>query len=134
MARTRYQPMMTRFVSPYYFPSHAKTNYRATTEHPAVNIVRKESAYTIDLALPGLTKEQIRIDVADNQLTVSAQQTPAPDQAKFVRKEFDYTNFKRTFRLHQNANTEAMTASFENGILTITIPDLKPEVKSIEIV
>jgi len=100
---------------------------------PSANILRNESAYVIEMAVPGLGKEDIKIEVINNELVVSAVEATQESKTNFVRHEFDYKKFKRTFRLHKNANADAMTASFNQGILTIVVPDREPETRKIEI-
>jgi HSP20 family protein len=104
-----------------------------TTKSPSANIRREEAAYVIELAVPGLGKENIQIEVNNDQLIVSAKDVKDETNPNFVRREFDNTGFKRTFRLHKNADTEAMQASFNQGLLTIVVPDREPETRKIEI-
>jgi HSP20 family protein len=116
------------------FPTYPfRTQPAVSTTLPAANILRKEGAYVIELAVPGLAKEQIRIEMEQDQLIVSADKTESQNSGKVVRQEFGLEGFKRTFRLHKNANTGAMTATFSQGILTIVIPDKEPETRKIEI-
>jgi HSP20 family protein len=103
------------------------------SQFPSTNIIRTESGYVIELAVPGLTKEQLSINIENEQLTVAAHASTETPKENMVRNEFDYTNFKRVFRLHKNANAGAMTATMSNGVLTISIPDLEPEVRNISI-
>jgi len=130
---SRFQPSVGRFVAPrhphFYTPTQAST----TTKAPHANIMREEAAYVIQLAVPGLGKDDIRIEVNNNELVVSAVEVKNENNPNFVRREFDYAGFKRTFRLHRNANTEALSASFNQGILTIVVPDREPETRKIEI-
>ena len=122
------------FINPFFpgFP-YESTKGSAVTERPLANIQREENAYKILLALPGVTKEQIKIEFKDDQLIVTGSASGDAEAPKFVRKEFDYAGFRRTFRLHKDADTTAMTASFDQGILSITIPDKTPVTTKIEI-
>jgi HSP20 family protein len=125
-------------VTPGMPRTYSREYRKPVSQFPATNIIRTETGYVIELAVPGLAKEQLSIHIENEQLTVSANvntDTPATDlpKEKVVRNEFDYTNFKRVFRLHKNANAAAMTAAMNNGVLTITIPDSEPEVRSITI-
>jgi HSP20 family protein len=132
--RAGYRAPVYGFVNPNFTPF---TNEAEKTTRngslPAANILREEGAYKIQLALPGLAKEQIKLELNEDQLVVSGPVATEETKPKFVRHEFDYTGFKRTFRLHKNANISAMTAVFENGILTIVIPDAQPEIIKINI-
>jgi HSP20 family molecular chaperone IbpA len=123
--RTRFQAPMGGFVNPYFTQStNDATRRNPVANRPAANIIREESAFKIQLAVPGVSKDQIKIEFREGQLIISGTPTEAADKPKFVREEFDYTGFKRTFRLHKNADTEATHASFDQGLLTIVIPDL----------
>ena len=133
-SRARIQPMRSAFIAPsvYNVPFTAFKEFKVT--NPAANIIRKEGAHEIQLAVPGFSKDKIRIEVIEDQLVVSAT-VENQDSAKpnFIRQDFNYAGFRRTFRLHRNANTAELKASFDQGILTIVIPDKKPESVKINI-
>ena len=116
-ARTRFNAPVGGFVNPYSprFTNESTMKY-PVANRPAANIIREENGFKIELAVPGLAKDQIKIEL------------------KFVREEFDYTGFKRAFRLHQTADTDAMSATFDQGILTLVIPDKVPVTTKINIV
>ena len=118
-----------RYAGPYYQythnPAFAETSVK---KQPAANILREKDVYRIELALPGFSKEQIKLEVQDNALTVIASAGSSADNTgKQIREEFNFTESKRTFRLHKNADTEKISANFHEGILTIVIPDKTPE-------
>ncbi len=130
--RTGYRPYVApTFVSPY-FRTEVKSNDLKTTR-PGTNILRTENAYQIELAVPGVPKDQIQIQVIEDQLAISATNPNQGTEQKFVRQEFDFTNFRRVFNLHKNADASNLKASFANGILTIVVPDKEPETWKIEI-
>ena len=133
--RSRYQPFRPGFVAPTYRPSvplNTGADFKST--RPSANIIRNEGAYEIQLAVPGLTKDKIRLEVTEDQLIVSAiSQSETSEKPNFLRQEFDYEGFKRVFRLHKNANTAALKASFDQGVLKIVIPDKEPETIKIDI-
>ena len=136
--RTRFQPLRTTFVTPDVSFTSGK---EFKTKSPSANIIRKEGSFEIHLAVPGLSKDKIRIEMIEDQLVVTAinadqnstKGETASQQPRFLRHEFDYSGFKRTFRLQKNANATALTASFNQGILTIVIPDKEPETIKINI-
>jgi len=133
--RTRFQPMRSTFVTPPYSPNVSFVSAKEIkATRPAANIVRKEGSHEIQLAVPGLSKDKIRIEVIEDQLVVTATNDNLEfQQPKLIRQEFDYLEFKRNFRLPRNANTAALKASFDQGILTIVIPDKEPESIKIDI-
>jgi len=107
---------------------------RAIGKTPLVNILKSQGAYRIDLALPGFTREQIQLEVADQQLTVRTVAAEAPNPgSKFTRKEFHYSGFSRTFRLPEHTDTARIEAHLEAGVLRITLPAVEPTSKSIHI-
>lgn len=130
---TMFQPAVARFVTPYYPSFKIRNQAHQVNKAPATNIERQEGSYVIKMAIPGLDKNDIRIEVDQDQLIISAAEVKNESNPNYVRREFDFTNFKRSFRLHQNANAEAITASFDQGILTLVVPDKQPETRKIEI-
>ncbi len=100
---------------------------------PAVNIQEKNTNFVVQLAVPGLSKENFNIEVEDDILKISAEVTSeneenkTEDETKFTRKEFNYKSFKRSFTLPENINVENVNASYENGVLEITLPKKEEE-------
>ena len=136
LLRARFQPQVPTFMAnpmSYHVPVVRHTaDLRSTS--PATNMIRLENAYQIQLAVPGVPKNQIQIQVVEDQLIVSATNNNQETKTVFIRQEFDYSGFKKSFTLHKNADVENLKASFDQGILTITIPDKAPETRKIEIV
>ena len=125
---------LAKSVNPYFNPAYTTNEINTTAVRPAAaNILRKEAAYVIELAVPGLTKEQVRIELLQDQLIFSAARPESTDTLKYTRKEFDYAGFKRVFRLHPNADTDRLTATYHQGVLTVVIPDKTPETIKINI-
>jgi HSP20 family protein len=91
---------------------------------PAVNIVEKQDHYEITLAAPGMKKDDFNIDVEGNLLTISAQsEQKREDQGeRHTRQEFNYTSFSRAFTLPDGVVRDKIDASYENGLLTLTLP------------
>ena len=100
-----------------------------TTTVPAINVKEYDKEFVIELAVPGMKKEDFKIQVNDkNQLVVSVekQQETADDDkaAKFLRREFNYTRFEQTLLLPENIDREAITAKAKHGVLKIKLPKL----------
>ena|SRR5687767_12033341 len=133
--RTRFQAPVSPFLTqPFGFERPVFKTREMMVNSPSTNILRLENGYQIQLAVPGVPKNQIQISVADGQLTVSATNpNQEKQQNQFLRREFDLSSFNRTFTLHKNADTENLKATFDQGILNIVIPDKEPEVRKIEI-
>ncbi len=94
-----------------------------TLNQPASNIVELNDRFTIDLAAPGLTKEDFNIKLDKNYLIVSSEKKSEAEsgEGKFTRKEFNYSSFKRSFLLPKEANQQEISASYNNGVLSITL-------------
>ena len=132
LMRTRFQSPVSFVTQPFTY-QWPVTNTRQMATNPATNIVRMEDGFQIQVAVPGVPKNQIQLKVMEDQLIISTTHQNGEGEKRFIRKEFDFTNFKRSFTLPNTADTDNLKASFENGILTITIPDKTPETKKIEI-
>ena len=99
---------------------------------PAVNITEQKDAYLVSLAAPGLKKEDFKIDIDGNLLTISSskEETKEEKEAKFTRKEYNFSSFSRTFTLPEEISKEKIEASYENGLLNITLPLKKEALKT----
>jgi len=98
---------------------------------PAVNIKETGQSFEIQMAAPGLKKENFNINLDDNKLSIAYQSEENSETAneKFIRKEFKTGTFKRTFSLNKLIDSEHIAASYVDGILQITLPK-KEEVKA----
>jgi HSP20 family protein len=107
-------------------------NVKANKVTPSVNIVENEGMFKLEVAAPGLAKEDFKINVEDKVLTISAEkkaETETNEGEKILRREFGYSNFKRTFTLPENVNVTDIKAVYENGVLNVHLP--KVEVKKL---
>jgi HSP20 family protein len=91
---------------------------------PPVDIQETEEAYRLTAELPGLTKEDINITLENNVLRLSGERKFEKDARKesYHRIERTYGAFSRSFALPHQVSSEKVTASFENGVLTLTVP------------
>jgi HSP20 family protein len=98
---------------------------------PSVNIVEGDNNYRIELAAPGLGKDDFKIDVEDHQLTISSQKEVKKEEQddKYLRKEFSYSSFNRSFILPDWVEEEKIKATHKDGILSVDIPK-KDEAKT----
>lgn len=90
---------------------------------PATNVKENEKNFQLEFAIPGFKKEEIKINLEDDVLSVSAESKNEKNEnnENFSRKEFSYSSFKRQFQLPANADKEKVDARYENGILVLTI-------------
>ena len=91
---------------------------------PAVNIVEEKDDFRIEVAAPGLKKEDFKIDLNNNVLTISSEKSNEREenQERYMRREFSYSSFKRSFTLPESAQIDKIAANHKDGILNITIP------------
>lgn len=103
---------------------------------PPINIQQNENGFTVEVAAPGMTKEDcvVRID-QDNNLVVAfekkQEQEEKDKKGAYLRREFSYTQFQRTMILPDNVEKEKISAKVENGVLTVEIPSIKAEKKPV---
>lgn len=90
---------------------------------PAVNIAETENEFHVELAVPGLKKEDFKINLDKNVLTVSSEKkTEAVEEGKkFSKREYSYNSFSRSFTLPESADHSKIEADYTDGILTLTI-------------
>ena len=105
---------------------------RLTSRVPAVNIAENKDAYEIELAAPGLNKEDFRINVENDVLTISAEKkSEAVDENKrYSKREYSYTSFARSFTLPDSIDHARIDANYKEGVLHITIGK-KEEAKAV---
>ncbi|NVO19493.1 MAG: Hsp20/alpha crystallin family protein [Bacteroidetes bacterium] len=91
---------------------------------PSVNILESKDEFKIEVAAPGLEKEDFKINLQNNVLTISSEKENQQEEEnkKFMRREFSYMQFSRAFSLPQTANSEQINAAYKNGVLSISIP------------
>ena len=119
----------TRNTAPYFnnvfdsLFSDAVTKNKMVDKSPNVNIFEYENAYVIELAAPGLKKEDFQINLKKETLSVWAEvkKDEAQTAKDFTRKEFDYSSFARSFNLPDTADGDKITAEYKDGILSINI-------------
>lgn len=103
------------------------SNFSTTnTTIPAVNIKETAENYEVEVAAPGMTKKDFKVELDGNILTISSERTGQQeenDTDKYYRKEFSYQSFQRTFNLQKDVvDIEKIQAKYENGLLHLLIP------------
>ncbi len=108
---------------------------------PAVNVTETNDAFKLEVAAPGFDKKDFVLNVENGQLTIEAKHETKTEEKsdngeRFLRREFRAESFKRSFKLPQTINIEAIAAVYENGVLNVAIPkkeEAKPLTKNIQI-
>lgn len=99
---------------------------------PSVNISENETHYMLHLAAPGLTKQDFNISIEKDQLVISAEKKSEKEEnqeGRFTRREFNFASFRRTFPLDDSINREGISATYEDGVLKLTLPKKEEDVK-----
>jgi HSP20 family protein len=99
---------------------------------PKVDIIENEKAYEISVAVPGISKDDFKVDLNDNLLTVSGERKFSKEKKEnnLHVLETQYGNFSRSFSLPENVDAGKIDAKYNNGILEITVP--KDEKKTLK--
>ena len=120
------------FGSPNFFRSDflpLQTELRNVTWMPQVEVLQKNGQFTVRADLPGLTKDDVKVEVTDNLMTISGERKEENEDKGegFYRSERSYGTFYRQILLPEGAETEKAAATFRNGMLEITMPVPKLE-------
>jgi HSP20 family protein len=91
---------------------------------PAVNIREDEKRFILDLAVPGIDKKDLKLEIHEDVITVSSGHKEEREETRddFKRREFGYSAFCRSFYLPENVNKDKIEANYKDGILTVEIP------------
>ena len=113
-----------------FFNEIAKAN-TFVNQNPAVNVAEEDIAYRLEVAVPGLRKEDIDLKIEDETLIISASKEEKTEESKenYTRREFNFNNFERRFELNESIDIENIKADFSEGILSIFLPKIVEEVK-----
>ena len=99
-------------------------NENCNVHNPAVNIQENEKQFTLELAAPGLKKDDFNINLDNQVLTISKEAKEQKEEVKdnYTRKEFVYNSFSRSFRLPKIILADKIKADYKDGILTLSLP------------
>jgi len=129
--RVLYDPWQDFFDVGNIFPSDLMRGSK--TSLPAVNISEDDKCYCVDVIAPGFKKDDIKINVEEDMLTISAEaksETKDEDASKqYSRREYSHSSFTRSFKLPEGVNDNEISAEFNDGILKLNIPKSEPQAK-----
>ena len=98
---------------------------RTSATAPAINVLENEHSYTVELAAPGLTKDDFDVNInAEGDLTIRMEKQAKEEetQGRYLRREFAYSKFAQTLILPDDVDKEQISARVANGILTVLLP------------
>jgi HSP20 family protein len=121
ITRRSYRPF---FLSNLFDDSFFPVVHNSSNSVPAVNIREDEKNYNLELAVPGMDKKDLKIDINEDVLTISSEVKQENEEEKngYKRKEFSYSSFARTFYIPDNVNREKIEAAYKDGVLTVSLP------------
>ena len=116
--------IFNEFFNDEWFPMRT-----AMSAAPAINVKESDKEFEIEMAVPGMTKEDFKVHVNDkDQLVVSVEKKNEKKEedrsSKFLRREFNYTRFEQALLLPENVDREAITAKVCSGVLHVVLPKL----------
>jgi len=121
----QYPSLFDRFFENEMF-DWSNRNYSSTnTTLPSVNIKESNDGFDVEVAAPGFTKNDFKIELNHDLLTISSEkevENETKEGQAFTLREFSYQSFSRSFTLPNTADSEKIGAKYENGILRISIP------------
>ncbi len=117
------------FFNTDFWPSFLDVNTRYSV--PAVNILEEDNEYRIEVVAPGIDKKDVKINLEDDVLTISSEKQEENEEKNkhYMRREFNYTAFTRSFVVPEEVDAEKISAEHKNGILTLHLPKKEEVVK-----
>ena len=107
---------------------------RVNATAPAVNVKEDADKYTMEVAVPGIKKDYVRIDLnkdgdlelsIENKLEHHEEDGKTERKEHYLRREFSYTNYQQTYSLPDDVEKDGISAKVEDGILSIVLPKIK---------
>ncbi len=133
-AQNPFETVFNDFFEGEFLPGR---RHQASGSVPAANIKETEKAYHVELASPGMSKADFKIELDEDLLTIRSEKEIKNEEksekeengTRYTKREFNYTSFVRSFRLPEEVDAENISARYENGILQLEIPKKELEVK-----
>lgn len=126
-----------------FFGTNWVPTLKTNTTAPAINVMEKENGYVVEVAAPGMSKDDFSIELnEDDNLVIKLEkkteqkeeETPENQEAKknfrYLRREFSYAKYQQTLILPEDVDREAIGAKVEHGVLTVELPKLQPKEKA----
>jgi HSP20 family protein len=114
----------SHLINRFFHESSARSGGSAYSFVPRVDIYENDEAFQIHVAVPGMKKDEFKIDLNDNHLTVSGERkfTQERNEKNFYSIETQFGSFSRSFALPENVDATKISAKYENGILELVVP------------
>jgi HSP20 family protein len=107
-------------------------NWQSPRNIPSVNVTETAKEFKIEMAVPGLERKDFKVEMEDGMLKISAEKQDEKEEKgkNWLRKEFSYSQFSRSFQMPENILADKIDARYENGILRIELPKNEVTVES----
>ena len=101
------------------------------TFFPAVNVKENDTAFTLEVAVPGYEKDDFELSVDNGRLKINSEKSDDKEDVdeNFTRKEYNYTSFSRSFTLPENIDVDTIKADYQQGVLKIELPKLEQTIE-----
>ena len=125
----RFSSMIENFFSPEY--NSLFDSVQKGTTVPAVNVSQTDTLYTVEMAAPGMKKEDFKVEVEGNVLAISCEKEAKKEEKEqtYTRREYSYNAFSRSFLLPKGVQTDTIKAQYTDGVLKIELPKTELEKK-----
>ncbi len=116
-----------------FFDTDFLPKVNSNTTAPAINVIEKKDEYDVELAAPGMTKEDFKVSLDEDrnlvvELDKKVEKTEEnKETGHYLRREFSYTKFHQTLLLPDDVNRDNISATVENGVLNVVLPKLQPQ-------
>ena len=102
----------------------ADDGFFTSSRLPAVNVKEEKDTFEVELAAPGMKKDDFNIEVHNNVITISSEkkEEKKEEKDKYTRREFSYSSFKRSFSLPDSIDDSRIDAKYTDGVLKVTLP------------
>jgi HSP20 family protein len=128
-----WMPSFSSMVENFFgrdFDSMLDTAWKGTVI-PAVNISQTKDAYNVEVAAPGMKREDFKVEVENDVMTISAERKEEKEEKskKYTRREYSYNAFSRSFVLPEGVKSDDVKATYKDGVLSIALPKTEVEKK-----
>jgi HSP20 family protein len=130
-----YAPLLTNFFDDFFTKDLYDNNWMSFsdtgTSIPKVNIQESDNEFRVEMAAPGMKKDDFQVELNNDMLTISSiitDEKKEGEEGRFTRREFSYQSFQRSFHLPETVEMDKIEAKYNDGILRLVIPK-KEEVR-----
>ena len=116
--------LMTQFFNEEFGMNFVNRNHSI----PSVNSIENNDSFEIDLAVPGMKKDDFKIELIDKVLIISSENSNSIENDNMRLNEFNYSSFQRSFRIPESVELDKIKANYKNGILKIKLPKKKDSI------